>query len=205
MGVSAEIGRSTALSVLKHPLAVQVLTACNEERMSPSTFVEKRFRPEPTTDKEFKNALSQVSYHFRCLEKAELIELVDMIPRRGAFERVYAGTARARFSEEEWSKMPEGERRRISTVTWQGLMARVESAMLGDSFDKRVERCLAWTACKLDERGWRDMVTAIEAHWEELETIREDAEARLAETGEEPIHTTFGAMGFESPGSLKQP
>jgi hypothetical protein len=204
MGVSAEVGKSTALAVLKHPLAVQVLTVCNEERMSPSTFVEERHRPRPKTDKEFKNALSQVSYHFRCLEKAELIELVDMIPRRGTFERVYAGTARARFSEEEWTKMPQEERRRISTVTWQGLMARVETSMLADSFDERVERCLAWTACKLDERGWADMVETIEAHWDELETIREDAEARLAETGEEPLNTTFGGMVFESPRSLKQ-
>jgi DNA-binding transcriptional ArsR family regulator len=204
MGVSAEDVRSTALSVLKHPLAVQVLTVCNEERMSPSTFVEERYRPRPATEKEFKNSLSQVSYHFRCLEKAGLLELVDMIPRRGAFERVYSGTARAHFSDEEWAKVPEDERRRISTVTWQGLMARVESAMLGDSFDDRDDRWMAWTAGRLDERGWAEMVSVIAANYAKLEAIREDAEARLEETGEEPINATFGMMGFESPDSLKQ-
>jgi hypothetical protein len=205
MGVSAEVGKGTALSVLSHPIAVQILVACNEEEISPSRFVEERFRPKPQTEKEFKNALSRCSYHFRALENAGCVEIVDMIPRRGTFERIYKGKDRASFKEEEWAKVPEEERHRISTIAWRGLMARVENAMLADTFDDRDSRCLAWTACKLDERGWRDMVAAIEAHWVELETIREDAEARLAETGEEPINTTFSSMGFESPGSLKRP
>jgi hypothetical protein len=166
--------------------------------------VEERYQPKPKGDKEFKNALSQVSYHFRCLDKADLIELVDMIPRRGAFERVYAGTARAHFSDEEWARVPAEERRRISTVTWQGLMARVESAMLADRFDERDDRWMAWTAGKLDARGWAEMISTIASNYAELEAIREGAEARLEESGEDPISATFGMVGFESPGSVKQ-
>jgi hypothetical protein len=203
MGVSAEVRKGTALSVLSHPIAVQILVACNEEEISPSRFVEERYRPKPQTDKEFKNALSRCSYHFRALEDAGCVEIVDMIPRRGTFERIYKGKDRASFSEDQWSKVPAEERNRISTIAWQGMMARVENAMLAQIFDDRDSRCLAWTACKLDEKGWAEMVATIEANYAELETIREDAEARLAETGEDGINTTFGMVGFESPGSLK--
>jgi hypothetical protein len=205
MGVSAaEVGKGTALAVLSHPIAVQILVACNEEEISPSRFVEQRFRPKPQTEKEFKNALSRCSYHFRALEGAGCVEIVDMIPRRGTFERIYKGTDRAHFSDEEWTKVPPDERVRISKVAWQSVMARVENAMLAETFDKRDDRWMAWTAAKLDERGWAEMVATIAANYARLEIIREDAEARLEETGEEPINATFSMFGFESPGSVNQ-
>ncbi len=206
MGVSAaaEVGKGTALSVLSHPIAVQILVACNEEEISPSRFVEECYRPRPQTEKEFKNALSRCSYHFRALENAGCVEIVDMIPRRGTFERIYKGTERAHFSDVEWAKVPPDERVRISTVAWQGVMARVENAMLTETFDSRDDRWMAWTAAKLDERGWAEMVSTLAANYAELERIREEAEARLEETSEEPINATFSMFGFESPGSLKR-
>jgi len=203
-GAATEVRKATALGVLTHPLAVQILTVCNEEVISPSRFVEERFRPRPKTEKEFRNALSQVSYHFRCLGKAGLIELDVMVPRRGAFEKLWKGKARAQFSDEEWAEIEPDERGRISTVTWQGWVARVEVSMLTGRFDARENRSIAWTAARLDERGWAEMTATITASYAELEQIREDSEARLAEAdgidgGETPIPVTFGMMGFESP------
>jgi hypothetical protein len=203
MGVSAEAEKGTTLSVLSHPIAVQILVACNEVEISPSRFVEERYRPKPQTEKEFKNALSRCSYHFRALEGAGCVEIVDMIPRRGTFERIYKGKDRAHFSDEEWAKVAPDERVRISTVAWQSVMARVENAMLAETFDKRDNRWMAWTAAKLDEQGWSEMIATIAANYAELEAIREDAEARLEESGAEPINATFSMFGFESPGSLK--
>jgi hypothetical protein len=190
--------------VLKHPLAVQVLTVCNEEVISPTRFVEERFRPRPKTEREFKKALSQVPYHFRCLEKAGLIEIEDMIPRRGAFEKRWKGKGRAQFSVEEWADVEMEERYRISTVTWQGLVARVEVAMLAGTFDQRDDRSIAWTAGKLDERGWAELTEVMAASYSEFERIREDSEARLAETegageGDDAMPVTFAMLGFESP------
>jgi hypothetical protein len=205
MEVSATERKGTALSALSHPLAVQILVACNEEEISPSRFVEQRIRPRPQTEKEFRNALSRCSYHFRALEEAGCVEMVDLVPRRGTFERIYKGKDRAHFSDEEWRKVPMEERHRISTTAWQGLMARVENAMQAETFDGRDDRWMAWTAGKLDEQGWAEMNATIAANYAELERIREDAEARLEETGEEPINTTFSMFGFESPdGTLKR-
>lgn len=88
---------------------------------------------------------------------------------------------------------------KISTTMLQGLIARAEDAMLAHTFDARGDRWLAWTVAKLDERGWSEMITTISANFAELEQIRQDAEARLAETDGDPIPATFAMLGFESP------
>lgn len=193
------IRKTTASSALRHPIAVQVLTAANDQPVSPSRFVEEFMEPHPANQEEFKRALSLVSYHFRALLAAGCLEVVERIPRRGALEHVYSGTARASFEDEEWAELSQAERCKISTTTLQGLIARTESAMLADTFDTRDDRWLAWTAAKLDERGWAEMTTTIAANFAELERIRKEAEARLSETEGECIPVTFGMLGFESP------
>ncbi len=52
---------------------------------------------------------------------------------------------------------------------------------------------------KLDEQGWKEMVTALTAAFGEVEQIRSDAEKRLADSGEEPITSTCAILGFPSP------
>lgn len=47
--------------------------------------------------------------------------------------------------------------------------------------------------------GWSEMITTISANFAALEQIRQDAEARLAETDGDPIPATFAMLGFESP------
>jgi hypothetical protein len=198
--VEAEaIRKTTASAALRHPMAVQILTVANEVPVSPSRFVEDFMEPRPTDYEEIKRALSHVAYHFRALLTAGCLEIVEQIPRRGAVEHVYAGTARASFEGEEWAELSQAERCKISTTTLQGLVARIESAMLRHTFDTRDDRWLAWTAAKLDDRGWAEMVTTIAANFAELERIREESEARLSETEDSGIPTTFGMLGFESP------
>lgn len=198
-GTTTKTRKRTAVSVLTHPLAIQILVVANEGDISPTRFVEEHYRPKPKPGKEFENALSMTSYHFRALAKAGCIKVVDMIQRRGTFERIYQGVERANFSDEEWAEIPQNERRRISTVSLQGLIARIEDAMQAQVFDKRDNRWLAWTAAKLDERGWSETMAAIAANYAELEQIRQDAEARLKEAESPSIPTTFATLAFESP------
>jgi hypothetical protein len=193
------IRKSTASSALSHPIAIQILVVANDRPVSPSRFVEDFLEPRPEGSDQIKKALSQSSYHFRALEKAGCLEIVENIPRRGAVEHVYSGTSRAYFSDEEWAELPQLTRCKISTTMLQGLIARTESAMLAHTFDARGDRWLAWTAAKLDDRGWAEMTTTLAANFGELERIREESEARLAETEGEPIPATFGMLGFESP------
>ena len=199
MAADTEVRKSTASWVLAHPVRVRILTRANESEISPSVFVEETMDLTPHHGKKYENALSHVSYHFRELLKAGCIEIVELIPRRGSFEHVYAGTARAEFTEEEWAALSQEKRCRISTVALQGMIARIERAMLAHTFDARPDRCLGWTTGELDERGWSEMTEAIRTNYESLERIREESEARLQKTDGEPIPVTYGVVGFESP------
>jgi DNA-binding transcriptional ArsR family regulator len=192
--------KKTAAGVMQHPVRVQILVVANEREISASRFVEQVFGLSPTERAaDYKRALSHVSYHFRALEEAGCIEVADLIQRRGAYERVYRGTLRARFPEADWSNVPDDEKARITKVAWQGLVARTEQAMLAGTLDRRDERTVAWTAAKLDERGFAEAMQTIIDSYGELERIRQDAEARLEETGDEATPTTFAMLGYESP------
>jgi hypothetical protein len=88
---------------------------------------------------------------------------------------------------------------RLSKTMVQGLMARIEGAMMADTFDSRASRHLTWIAMRLDEQGWSEMTTALAAAFGEVEQIRADAEARLDRDGEDGIPSTCGILGFPSP------
>lgn len=140
------IKKTTASSALKHPVAIEILVIANEQRLSPSQFVEEFMEPRPVELEEVKRALSHVSYHFRALAAAGCLEIVERIPRRGSFEHIYVGTARAYFSDEEWARLPQLERYRISTTMLQGLVARAES-------DARAHlRCAGRPLARVDRR-----------------------------------------------------
>jgi hypothetical protein len=148
---------------------------------------------------DYKRALSHVSYHFNALKDAGCIKIADMIQRRGTYERVYVGTVRAEFDEDQWSELDDDEKCRITTIIWQGLVARTEAARLAHTIDKWDGRVMAWTAAELDGQGFGEAMDCMVQGYAELERIREDSEARLKETGEKGIPTTYAMLGFESP------
>jgi hypothetical protein len=52
------------------------------------------------------NTLSHISYHFRQLAEDGCLEVVKRVPRRGATEHVYRGSAAwLFFGDEEWEQM----------------------------------------------------------------------------------------------------
>jgi hypothetical protein len=84
--------------------------------------------------------LSYLSYHFRALEKAGLIEVIETAQRRGATEHIYRGCARVFYTSEEFDNLPLRERTMLSRTSFQGLMARTDSAISSGTFDKRTNR-----------------------------------------------------------------
>lgn len=188
----AERDRSTPATVLAHPLRVRILEVLNQRDMSPVEFCREGFAPEGMD-------VSHVAYHFRELAEYGALYVVERNARRGTVEHVYHGRGRAYFSDLQWSELEREERGRLSKTMAQGLMARIEGALMSASFDSRVNRHLTWTAMRLDEQGWSEMTTALGAAFSEVEQIRADAEARLDRDGEEGIPSTCGILGFPSP------
>ncbi len=194
----AERDKSTAASVLAHPVRVRVLEILNERDMSPIEFCREGFAPE-TMD------VSHVAYHFRELAEYGCLTVIEENKRRGSIEHVYRGVGRAYFSDVEWSALDGEERSRISKTVVQGLLARIEGAVMTETFDARDDRHLSWIAMRLDEQGWREMATALAAAFGEIEQIRGDAERRLAASGDAAIPSTCAILGFESPSAPDAP
>lgn len=185
---------TTGAEALRHPLRVRILEVLNEVDMSAVQFANAGYAGEPD-----QNVLSSVSYHFRSLATADAIVPVRRRRVRGAVETTYRGPARAYFGDEDWAEIPLEERRSILRVMYQGLFARVESAMIQGTFDRRVDRWLVWRSLKFDEQGWTDFTNALHHVDAEVERISQESEARLAEDAAVPIEATFGMLGFESP------
>jgi hypothetical protein len=189
---------------LKHPLRVRILEVLNEGPKSPSQFVEEGLVPKDQF-RSYEQALSLTAYHFRELEKAGCLDVVDSIPRRGAIEHVYEGKARVYFTDAEFERLSRKERRRLSRLSLQGLVARADCAIQADTFDSRTDRHLTWMPLSLDERGWEELTDTLATCFGEVERIRHEAKDRLAASGEEEIPATFAMLGFVSPPPLKQP
>ena len=188
----SERHRSTAATVLAHPLRVRILEVLNQRDMSPVEFCRDGFAPEGVD-------VSHIAYHFRELAEYGALEVLERTPRRGSVEHVYRGVGRAYFSDLQWNELDRDDRVRLSKTMVQGLIARIEGALLSDTFESRANRHLTWIAMRLDEQGWSEMTTALAAAFGEVEQIRADAEARLDRDGEEGIPSTCGILGFPSP------
>jgi hypothetical protein len=164
--------------------------------MSPVQFVNLGFAPGYDSKQQ---ALSYASYHFRALEKAGCIEIIDTQPRRGATEHIYRGASRVFFSDADFEQMPIEQRTQLSRTSFQGLVARTDGAMRSGTFDARPERHLTWRAMELDERGWQEVLARLATCFEEVEQIREETADRLAASGDEVVPATVAMLGFESP------
>jgi hypothetical protein len=186
----------TLCAPLGHPIRVRILEVVNEQPMSPVQFVNSGLAPEFESKQQ---ALSQVAYHFRVLEKAGCIELVEVNQRRGASEHVYRGRSRVLFTDKEFERMSLDERAQLTRTSIRGFMARTDGAIASGTFDRRTDRHLSWLAMELDERGWKELMTALSGCYGEIDRIRKDARDRLAGSGDEVIPATAALLGFESP------
>lgn len=150
---SASGSRRSVCDPLKHPVRVRILEVVNEVPMSPIRFLEGGY-----ANREFKTkqeGLSYLSYHFRELEKAGCIEVIETVQRRGATEHIYRGCSRVFFTNEEFGQMAFEDRAQLSRTSFQGLVARTDGAISSGSFDKRTNRVMVWRAMHLDRQGWQ--------------------------------------------------
>jgi hypothetical protein len=186
----------TICSPLAHPVRVRILEIVNEHPMSPVQFVNAGFAPDYDQKQQ---ALSFASYHFRALESAGCIEIVETVPRRGATEHIYGGCSRVFFSDEEFAKLPLAQRKQLSQTSFQGLVARTDTAIRTGKFDARTDRYLTWRAMEVDERGWVEIQDRVDRCFKEVEQLRKDAEDRLAVSGDKVVPMTTALLCFESP------
>jgi DNA-binding transcriptional ArsR family regulator len=188
---------ATLCDPLKHPERVRILEVINEAPMSPIRFLEGGYADRDFEDKQ--EGLSYLSYHFRELEKAGLVEVIETIPRRGAMEHIYRGCSRVFYTSEEFAAMPLVKRAMLSRTSFQGLVARTDRAIALGTFDNRTDRQLTWRAMHLDQQGWKEMTDHLDEAFAKAEEIREAAAERIREDAGEVIPATVAFLGYESP------
>lgn len=125
---------------------------------------------------------SNVSYHVRTLLKADLVELVDERPVRGATEHLYRTVKLSSLSDEEFAELSE-EEKRAWVETAIGLygadaMQSLETKTLLQHDDFQMFR----TALKVDGEGWDAIREVYIAAQKQVEVIKAESELRIAES-----------------------
>lgn len=173
---------------IQHPLRVEIFVEVDRAPMSPNEFSQRSGYP-----------LSTVAYHFRELKKLGCVEVVEEVQRRGSNEHFYAVTTRNLFTADGLAALPVSLRNGVSATTLSCFMDRTREALEARTFDSRGNRHLTWTPLKLDEEGFDRVMSKLDEVFELLGAEQLAAEQRLAKSDEEPVFTTVGLIGFESP------
>jgi hypothetical protein len=184
----AQLIDSRMLVAIGHPLRIEIMVEVDRAPMSPAEFAVLTG-----------GDLSKIAYHFRILRECGCLVEVATRQRRGATEHIYEVTQRALFDPETFSELPAPLRGGISAATLTTFMERAAESIEGDTLDSRESRQLAWAPLKLDEEGFDKVMGMIEELFEKFHEEHLAAGERLAESEEQPIYTTVGLAGFESP------
>lgn len=178
----------TLAKAFTHPLRGHVwVTICERGVASPKEIAE-----ETGLD------VSEVSYHFRNLRKRKLIRLVRTEKRRGFAEHFYEPTAPVlNFDDFDWMQIPEPIRSTLSADVLRQIVEEALSALAAGSFDAR-SRHLSRTWVSVDERGWTELMAAVQEALDRIQEIQRLCAKRLGESGEDGIPVSVAMAAFET-------
>lgn len=148
--------------------------------------------------------VSEVSYHFRELKRRKLIRLVRTVQRRGFDEHFYESCAPAlHFDDFEWMEIPASIRSSFSADMLRQVIQELIAALQAGSFDSR-SRHLSQTWVTVDERGWKELMRAIERVLERIQAIQGRCEKRRETSSEPGIPVSLAIACFETAASLSR-
>jgi hypothetical protein len=182
--------------VFADPLRMKILAECNTREMSPKGF-----------HTEFGGgSLSRVSRAFDLLVEYEWLYPTRTATggkRRGAVEHFYRATGTAVFDEASWPDVPDSMKAMVSWRILETFTQQVREAMEAGTIDSREDRHFSWSPLRLDLQGWESVIARVDAVFYFLSEEQEEANLRMAESGEEPIPMTVALAAFESPSGTK--
>jgi hypothetical protein len=126
--------------------------------------------------------------------------------RRGATENFYRATAPPILATQAWAEVPRSIKASYRWRTFEQLSDQVKEAIEAGTFEARTDNHLSWSLLRLDEQGWVNVATAVNALFAFILEAQEEAKVRMSRTGARPITTTLALAAFESPkDSVKAP
>lgn len=178
--------------VFADPLRVRILSECQVRAVSPRGFFE-----------EFGGvSLDRTSHAFDVLAQYDWIGEAEPGPGKApadAADRLYRAIDTAVFEEEEIGEFPGPMRTLVSGRIFESLTDRVKEALEAGTLEARPDQHFTWTPLALDRRGWETVISRVDAVFYALAREQEEADARMAESGEAPIPMTVALLTFESP------
>jgi DNA-binding transcriptional ArsR family regulator len=174
------------LKALAHPSRAHALHILNQRVASPKELAH-----------EVGTSVGKMAYHVRELHKADYIELVSTVPRRGATEHFYRAIKRAVFSDAEWAQVPEPVRVGIVGEQLKTTGELLSEALESGSFEHRGNRHHSLQEGLVDEQGWDEAMSVLEEAMEKLDEIQATSAERRIESDEPAIPVAISMIGFE--------
>jgi DNA-binding transcriptional ArsR family regulator len=168
---------------LAHPLRQRILMLLEREVQTPLDLARSMNEP-----------LNKIGYHVHALREAGCIELVRTEHRRGAVAHFYRPTSRAFLSDEQWSSLPLGIRRRLVAQTLSDVMSDARAAAEGEGFDAD-DVHVTRTELALDDDGYAEVVGLLNSTLERALEIQSESLARV-HGGEPAQRTLLGLLHF---------
>jgi hypothetical protein len=128
--------------------------------------------------------------------------------RRGGTEKFYGATGPALYDEDErgpWARVPDDLGKTGDWQEFERISKWTKAAMVGGTVVRHDETCLAWVILNLDQQGWEKVVAGLAKLHALVLREQELAEARLRESGEEPMAMVVALGAFETPAPVKEP
>lgn len=184
----------TLAKAFTHPLRGHVwVTICEKGLTSPAQIAA-----------ELDLDVSEVSYHFRELKRRKLIRLVHTIQRRGFDEHFYEScTPVLQFDDFEWMEIPASIRSSFSADMLRQVIEELIGALEAGSFDAR-SRHLSQSWLVVDEKGWKELMRAIQRVLERIQAIQERCAERREASSEPGIPVSVVMASFETAASIAE-
>jgi DNA-binding transcriptional ArsR family regulator len=193
MAVTAQHQRTQTkrLKAMAHPLRASCLRLLIERGpMSPVQLAQ-----------DLGEALYNVSYHVRRLEKLDCIELVETRQVRGATEHFYAATERHALDLEEWERLVEADplmaEGLVGEFAQKGIddfVASREAGIVGMDENFHITR----TPLTLDHEGLLEAVRHLDACQVGLAEIEKGSALRRASEGADGFPVSVALWAFET-------
>jgi hypothetical protein len=173
---------------MSHPLRVRILYAMHspERRCSATDIAE-----ESGID------VKRLSYHMRELATLGFVEQVGERPVRGSLEKIYAPIKLLEAWELEYSSMPPTLKQILAATALKLGIDALGAAIDEGTFEAREDSILTQDTITVDERGAEEALTILDDAYKGLFAVKENAKARLAETGEEGFLISYLLAGYE--------
>jgi hypothetical protein len=184
----------TVAKAFTHPLRGHVwVTICERGIASPTEIAN-----------ELDLDVSEVSYHFRELKKRDLIKLVRTVQRRGFDEHFYEPCAPVLdFDDIDWMEIPAPIRSTLSADMLRQIIQELIDALGAGSLDAR-NRHLSRTWLLVDERGWKEVVRAMQAALDRVQAIQERCAKRREDSPEPAVPISVVLGSFETVASISK-